>query len=103
VRDYLPEDVSDPLVFKFDPSMMPIMFISLTNENLGLAELRELSVDRIEALLERVKGVAAVSTMGGLERQINVNLDPILMSAMGVSSQQVVGAIGSQSGLMPDW
>ncbi|MDP8221493.1 MAG: efflux RND transporter permease subunit [Candidatus Stygibacter frigidus] len=101
VRDYLPEDVSDPLVFKFDPSMMPIMFISLTNENMGLAELRELSVDRIEALLERVKGVAAVSTMGGLERQINVNLDPVMMSAMGVSSQQVVGAIGSQSGLMP--
>ncbi len=101
VRDYLPEDVSDPLVFKFDPSMMPIMFISLANENMGLAELRTLSMDRIEALLERANGVAAVSTMGGLERQINVNLDPILMAANGISSQQVVGAIGAQSGLMP--
>ncbi|MCF7912359.1 MAG: efflux RND transporter permease subunit [Candidatus Cloacimonetes bacterium] len=101
VRDYLPEDVSDPLVFKFDPSMMPIMFISLTNENLGLAELLELSQDRIEAMLERVDGVAAVSTLGGLERQINVNLDPVRMSAYGVSSQQIVGAIGSQAGLMP--
>jgi hydrophobic/amphiphilic exporter-1 (mainly G- bacteria), HAE1 family len=101
VRDFLPEDVSDPLVFKFDPSMMPIMFISLTNANLGLAELRELSLERIEAMLERVDGVAAVSTMGGLERQINVNLDPVLMSAYGVNSQQIVGAIGAQSGLMP--
>lgn len=101
VRDYLPSDASDPLVFKFDPSMMPIMFISLTNESMGLAELRNLSLDRIESLLERVDGVAAVSTLGGLERQINVNLDPVLMSSYNISAQQVMGAIASQSGLMP--
>ena len=101
VRDYLPEDASDPLVFKFDPSLMPILFISFSNENMGPAELLNLSEDRIEALLERVDGVAAVSTMGGLRRQINVALDPILMAAFGVNAAQVTGAIGSTAGLMP--
>ncbi|MCF7919771.1 MAG: efflux RND transporter permease subunit [Candidatus Cloacimonetes bacterium] len=101
VRDYLPDDASDPLVFKFDPSLMPIMFISLSNDNMGPAELLNLSEDRIEALLERVDGVAAVSTMGGLRRQINVNLDPILMAANMVNAQQITGAIGATAGLMP--
>ena len=35
VRDYLPDEASDPVAFAFDPSLMPIMFVTLSSEKLG--------------------------------------------------------------------
>ncbi len=101
VRDYLPEEASDPLTFAFDPSMMPIAFILINSPNMGPAELRQLGEDRIEPLLERVEGVAGVETQGGLERQININLNPVKLAAHGLSPSDVVRAIRAAGGLYP--
>ncbi|GAB4340761.1 MAG: efflux RND transporter permease subunit [Calditrichia bacterium] len=101
VRDFLPEDASEPVTFAFDPAMMPIMFMLLNSPTMGPAELRQLSEDRIEPLLERVEGVASAETQGGLQRQINVKLNPVKLAAFRLSPLEVVTAIRSQSGLFP--
>ncbi|MHB2156461.1 efflux RND transporter permease subunit [Calditrichota bacterium GD2] len=101
VRDFLPEEASEPLTFAFDPSMMPINFILISSPTMGPAELRQLGEDRIEPLLERVEGVATVETQGGLERQINVRLDPVKLAAHTLSPVDVVRAIRSAGGLLP--
>ncbi|WP_457565593.1 efflux RND transporter permease subunit [Caldithrix abyssi] len=101
VRDFLPEEASEPLTFAFDPSMMPINFILINSPTMGPAELRQLGEDRIEPLLERVEGVATVETQGGLERQINVRLDPVKLAAHTLSPVDVVRAIRSAGGLLP--
>ena len=101
VRDALPDDAEEPLVFAINPSMMPILFFSLTSPNLGSAELRNLAEDIVEPMLERVSGVASVNTLGGLERQINVKLNPTLLAAYRLSAEDVVRAIGSGGGLQP--
>lgn len=101
IRDYLPRDASEPLVFVFDPSMSPIIFMSLGSPYLGQSELRTLAEKRIEPLIERIPGVASVSTMGGLERQININLDPTLLSAYGLSPNDVAQAIQLGRGIQP--
>ncbi|NOX89057.1 MAG: efflux RND transporter permease subunit [Calditrichaeota bacterium] len=101
VRDYLPEEASDPLTFAFDPSMMPIAFILINSPNMGPAELRQLGEDRIEPLLERVEGVAGVETQGGLERQINIKLNPVKLAAHNLSPSDVVRAIRAAGGLYP--
>ncbi|MEG8947949.1 efflux RND transporter permease subunit [Rosettibacter firmus] len=101
IRDYLPEDASQPMVFVFDPSMMPISYISISSPYLGPAELRKLSEEKIEPLLERVEGVASVQTMGGLQRQINVNINPILLASYDISPNDVSQAIQYGSGLLP--
>ena len=101
VRDFLPNEASAPLVFVFDPSMTPIMFINLSSEYLGSAELRKLAEQKIEPLLERVDGVAAVQTQGGLKRQINVHLNPILMAQYGLSADKIAQAISFGGGLLP--
>ncbi len=101
VRDFLPEEASEPLTFAFDPSMMPINFILINSPTMGPAELRQLGEDRIEPLLERVEGVATVETQGGLERQINVKLNPIKLAAHGLSPVDVVRAVRAAGGLLP--
>jgi hydrophobic/amphiphilic exporter-1 (mainly G- bacteria), HAE1 family len=101
IRDFLPADASDPLVFVFDPSMTPIMFLSLSSPYLGQSELRRLSENRIEPLLERVPGVASVQTQGGLQRQININLNPVLLSSYRLSPNDVSQAVQLARGIQP--
>ncbi len=101
VRDYLPEDADEPLVVKFDPSLFPIMYLSLSSPDLGATELRNLADRKIEPLLERVNGVASVRSIGGLKRQINVKLDPILLASYCLSPDDVVNALRRQAGLFP--
>jgi hydrophobic/amphiphilic exporter-1 (mainly G- bacteria), HAE1 family len=101
ISDFLPSDASDPLVFVFDPSMTPVMFLSLSSPYLGQSELRKLSEDRIEPLLERVPGVASVQTQGGLQRQINVNLNPTLLASYGLAPNDVTQALQLARGIQP--
>jgi hydrophobic/amphiphilic exporter-1 (mainly G- bacteria), HAE1 family len=103
IRDFLPADAGEPLVFVFDPSMTPIMFISLSSPYLGQSELRRLSRDRIEPLLERVPGVASVQTQGGLERQINVNLNPTLLASYGLAPNDVSTGIAVSARNSAGW
>ncbi|MBN2708618.1 MAG: efflux RND transporter permease subunit [Calditrichaceae bacterium] len=101
IRDYLPADATEPLVFVFDPSMMPISYFSLSSAYLGPAELRRLAEDRIEPMLERVDGVASVQTMGGSQRQINVDINPVLLASYNLSPNDVIQSIQFGSGLQP--
>lgn len=101
IRDFLPADATEPLVFVFDPSMMPISYLTISSPYLGPAELRKLSEEKIEPLLERVNGVASVQTMGGQQRQINVNINPVLLSSYDLSPNDVLQTVQFGSGLQP--
>jgi HAE1 family hydrophobic/amphiphilic exporter-1 len=101
IRDNLPSDAREPIVFIFDPSMMPVGYYNISSPYLGPAELRKLAEDKIEPLLERVDGVASVQTMGGPQRQINVDLNPVLLSSYNLSPNDIVQTIQAGSGLQP--
>jgi len=100
IRDYLPSDAEEPFVLALNPSMMPIMMMSMNSKDLGPAELRKLGEDRVEPLLERVEGVASVEIAGGFERQINVKLNPVLLASHTLSPQDVATAIQTSAGLV---
>ncbi len=99
VRDFLPDEASEPLTFAFDPSMAPVQFLVLNSPYMGPAELRQLAENKIEPLLERIEGVASAETAGGLERQINVKLDPARLAAHQLSPVEVTNAIRAQGAL----
>ncbi len=101
IRDYLPNDSNEPMVFIFDPSMMPISYYSISSPYLGPAEIRKLTEDKIEPLLERVDGVASVQTMGGQQRRINVSINPVLLASYDLSPNDVMLTIQQGSGLQP--
>ena len=93
VRDVLPEDVSEPLIFAFDPSMQPILYFAVTSDVHGPAELRKISEHEIEPRLERISGVASAMTAGGMAREIKILIDPLRLRAYNLSMQQVVQAL----------
>jgi len=93
IKDVLPNDVSNPMIFAFDLSDMPIINLTLDSRVHGMAELRRISEHELEPRLERIPGVASSFTMGGLQREIQVQADPLRMRAHNVSIQQILGAL----------
>ncbi|OQX89085.1 acriflavin resistance protein [candidate division KSB1 bacterium 4484_87] len=93
IRDYLPDDIRDPVVFAFDPSMQPIMYMAVQSSQYGTAELRRISEREIEPRIERIPGVANAFTAGGLSREIKILADPHRLQAHHFSIDYLVNAL----------
>ena len=93
LKDVLPNDVNQPMVFAFDPSQQPILYLAVASDLHGQAELRRISELDIEPRLERIPGVAASFTAGGMRREIKIFADPGRMRAHNVSIQQITAAL----------
>lgn len=97
----LPDDASTPIIQKFDPNDQPILTIALSAPGEDLLEVRAVARDRVEAPVQQVPGVAAVTTLAPVEREIQVLLDPARLSALRLSPTQVAGAIRAASATVP--
>ena len=93
VKGSLPDDVTEPLLFAFDPSTQPILYLMVQSDLHGLAELRRISENDVEPRLERIPGVASAFTMGGMRREIKVLADPARLRATNVTLDQVIAAL----------
>lgn len=101
IRGQIPREANEPVIFQFDPESRPIMRLSVQASNRGLDELRNLSVEIIEPLFERLTGVAAADTRGGLERSIFVNIDQEKLTLYKLLPAQVENAIRSNNVQVP--
>jgi HAE1 family hydrophobic/amphiphilic exporter-1 len=101
IRDVLPTDITQPMVFKFDPSTQPILYLAVTSELHGQAELRRISETDIEPRIERIPGVASAFTMGGMRREIKVLVDPVRMKAHNISIDRIISALRANNLQLP--
>ncbi|MDR1971254.1 MAG: efflux RND transporter permease subunit [Treponema sp.] len=88
VRNYLPTGADAPMIFKFDPSMIPIMGLMVTG-NRSPEELREITEDTIVPRIEQTPGVATASVNGGREKIIRVEIPQSRLEAYGLTVTQI--------------
>ena len=94
----LPEGASKPTVMKFDPTMLPVMEISITHtKETDLPELTMLSEKTLKPRIEGIEGVASVDMLGGLTQQIQVQLDPAKLNALGLTQDAIAGIIAASN------
>lgn len=108
---FLPDDVGRPLILRYDPSLDPILRISLSEEGpqgedpqaeeRRLLALRELAEREIKRELEAMDGVAAVRVRGGLEREVLVEARQDWLAARGVTVEQLIATLGSENVNLP--
>jgi HAE1 family hydrophobic/amphiphilic exporter-1 len=96
IRERLPEEAENPLIFKFDLSMMPIAIIAVTAGD-SYPDLQDIVDDQIVDPIKRVKGVASATAGGGLERQIRVDIDRDRLAALNISVEQLNIALAAQN------
>ena len=92
----LPLEVEPPVLLRFNPSTEPILRLALSAEEgegdaiRQLTLLRRYADDDLKKKVEPVAGVAAVKVGGGLEDEIQVDLDLQAMARIGLSGEAVV-------------
>ncbi|MHB1222618.1 MAG: efflux RND transporter permease subunit [Gemmatimonadaceae bacterium] len=88
----LPELAQRPVVLRTDPTSEPILAISVAGRE-DLWSLKDLAESVIKRRLEQVDGVAQAAAVGGLEREIQVDVDPERLDAYGVTIDEVSAAL----------
>jgi hydrophobic/amphiphilic exporter-1 (mainly G- bacteria), HAE1 family len=103
----LPLEAERPLLLRFDPSSEPIVRLGLLKKDAGagmggasdgqLKELRRLAEDRIKNDLEAEEGTAAVKVSGGLEDEIQIQVDQQKLSQLGISIELIAERIRAEN------
>lgn len=88
----LPDDADRPQLRKFDVAQFPILIMGVSSR-LDPLEMRLIVDNQIKQRLERIPGVAALDVWGGLEREIQVNVDPAMVRSLGLGLDRIVQAI----------
>lgn len=75
IKGYWPEEVSNPIIMKINPDMMPIMIAAVGVEGMDTLEVSDYANDELMADIESVEGVASVSGTGLIKESIQVVLN----------------------------
>jgi CzcA family heavy metal efflux pump len=93
----LPEELPPPVMAPASSVMGEIMFVALRSPRHSPVELKSTADWTVKRRLLAVPGIAEVMTIGGDERQVQLLLDPVRMSARGIGTNQVVEAMSGAS------
>ena len=95
----LPDDFEDPLVQEINFENIPIMFISIVG-NQSLVRLKDIAED-LQDRIEEISGVLEVNISGGLEREVQVNVNPSRLQYYNLGLDDVIAAIQQENLTIP--
>jgi len=87
-----PDDVQQPMLLEFDPTLMPIMMVAASGGE-NRVDLTEWLEDTVSPRLESIPGMASVQVQGGARQDVFVRTSPDLMNEYGVSFDQISNII----------
>ena len=86
----LPDNAEEPFVFKADPSQLPVMQVAISSKRWGPVRVREWADNWLQDRVLAVKGVAGTEIVGGLEREIRIQLDVAAIEKYGLGLATVL-------------
>jgi multidrug efflux pump subunit AcrB len=89
IRQNLPQDVNDPIVQRLEFAGGPIITYAVQSDKRSVEELSNLVDQTISRAILSVRGVAQVKRVGGVNREIRINLDPERLQSLGITATQV--------------
>ncbi|TKS59267.1 MAG: acriflavin resistance protein [Nitrospira sp.] len=101
ILNSLPPGILQPFIVKFDVSNIPVSLVTVSSEDMDERALYDLAFNTIAPQIEQIANVAAATVEGGKIRQININLDPALLSARGLSILDVVKSVKAANLILP--
>jgi hydrophobic/amphiphilic exporter-1 (mainly G- bacteria), HAE1 family len=100
----LPLEAKKPLLLRFDPSTDPILRMGLAGASQGegmdeaeLKQLRRFADEELKKRLEPIEGVAAIKIGGGLEDEIQVDIDQQRLAQLNIGVAEVAQRLRSEN------
>ena len=75
ISGYWPEEVTNPLIMKLNPDMMPVLITAIGADGKDAAEVTKLIEEKVIPEVESVEGVASVTATGSVEETVEITLN----------------------------
>ena len=89
VRADLPAELRDPVITKLDLAGAPILTYTVASSRMDDEALSWFVDNDVTKAMLAVRGVGAVARVGGVTREVRVELDPAKLLALGISAADV--------------
>ncbi|MEO5844198.1 MAG: efflux RND transporter permease subunit [Caldimonas sp.] len=89
VRSDLPAELRDPTISKFDLAGAPILTYTVASSRMDDEALSWFVDDTVTRALLAVRGVGAVTRVGGATREVRVELDPARLLALNATAVDI--------------
>src|SRR3984957_11379485 len=96
-----PPGMQPPAVIQFNASNVTVAQLTMSSKTLTEQQIFDYSLNFIRVRLFTISGLSTPAPFGGKSRQINIDLDPALMAAKGLSPYDVVNALNSSNVILP--
>ncbi|MCA1793506.1 MAG: efflux RND transporter permease subunit, partial [Desulfobacteraceae bacterium] len=93
----LPRDIDPPVIFKADPSQIPILQLTVRSDTRDLVQLRTWTDEWLQDQMLAVPGVAGTEIIGGLVREIRVYLNPGALEKYGLTVSSVLNRLKEEN------
>jgi len=97
----LPEEAEEPEIEKNDSQGDPIIWMTMTSDNMSASELTDYADRFVTDRLETLQGVAAVQIYGDRPYAMRVWLDPEAMASRGITANEIAEALRNNNLELP--
>lgn len=87
------KDIDNPLVSRVDMQEQPMMSLVISANNMNLRDITEWVNQVAKKKLQTIQGVGDVKIVGGIDRQVRINVEPYKLQSLGLSITDVIKAI----------
>src|SRR5919106_1799197 len=100
LRDELPPEADTPTIWKFDPSAIAIVSLSVASTR-DLSSTTRLLERELMQRFEQIPGVGSISVSGGVYREIQIQLRRDRLRAAGLTAADVSAALRRENVQLP--
>jgi HAE1 family hydrophobic/amphiphilic exporter-1 len=100
VRNTLPVDADPPRINKFNPDQLPVVMVAVRSDR-DLTQLTTILERDIRQRFEQIPGVGSIDVWGGMNREIQIEVMRDRLLATGLTMDDVVQALRTESGTTP--
>jgi len=93
----LPRDIEPPVMFKADPSQLPVVQLIVESDRRDLVDLRLWIENILQDQFLTIEGVAGTEIVGGLKREIQILIDKERLSAYNLTLEEIIKRVKDEN------
>lgn len=87
------KEIDTPTISKVNTQDQPIMSLAFSSNDMSLRDVTDWVSQVAKKRIQTIEGVGDVQVVGGVSRQIRINLEPYKLQSLGLSIATVIDAI----------
>ena len=97
IRGDLPQGIEEPIIQKLDFAAFPVVSLAVRSKSLNSRDLSSLVDKKVRRRFENIPGVGKVDLVGLAKREVNVNIDPLRLTSLGMGVDEVIAGLQSEN------